>query len=132
MKVGDTGETGGDGAAGPMSCERGLVMYTLHVEKKCVPITAELERLVRRHADHLTARYGQLVELEVSIGLSRPRRGPPVYRVRLLMAIAGDSRRSVQGQPLVHLRAAMRTAFDAAFAHLAHHARNRRQERAVV
>ena len=104
-------------------------MYTLQIRKELEPARDEIERIVRHLAAHLESRHSEITMFCVHVGLSRPRTGPEGFRVRISLEVAGGKRRTVIGQSLEHLRAALRTTFDAADVHLNHHARDRRDLR---
>lgn len=99
-------------------------MYTIHFQKNSFPVNAALERWIRHLALYLAGRHPDLLDIEVHVGQTRQRRGGPHYRVRIALHTRG-ARRTVIGQSLVHVRSALRTAFDAAHAHLSRHARRR-------
>lgn len=99
-------------------------MYTIHFQKNSFPVTALLEQWVRHLAVYLASRHPEVLDIEVHVGLSRPRRGGPRYRVRLTVHGRG-ARRTVIGQSLLHVRAALRSAFDAAHSLLSRRAQRR-------
>lgn len=106
-------------------------MYTLHIPRQLAKSEAEIERSVSHLAAQLESRHSEVTKFSVSVGLSRPRSGPAGFRVRILLDVAGGRRRAVVGDSLEHVHAALRTAFDAAHAHLSHHARHRRHVRSA-